>query len=354
MSNAAAGLPAEQSPPRAWWRRRLFIYPALVVGGMIGVMLAGCADMLLLMPSTHPIPTVGQARLSVPWERGEVEVWVTPARGSPRRTSPVNPPENPARPSAAALPDGAARATDAAPEPAPAAPMPVPNATRLESAPRPFVPEVDPIAFVLEFNGNAERAEGPPHTPFAVMARAPVEVWRVNFPGYGGSTGPARLRSIPPAALAVFDALHRKAAGRPIVIFGFSLGGTAALHVAAERPGLVAGVVLANTPPLRRLILQRHGWWNLYLLAIPVALSVPAELNALDTAPRVNCPVLAVSAMRDGIVPASYQALIRDALAGPVTKLELPDADHNDPPRGGDEDFIRDWIMERLGMTAGR
>jgi hypothetical protein len=40
--------------------------------------------------------------------------------------------------------------------------------------------------------------------------------------------------------------------------------------VAANRP--CAGLVLTNPPPLRNMILQRFGWWNLWLLATPVAL----------------------------------------------------------------------------------
>jgi pimeloyl-ACP methyl ester carboxylesterase len=66
-----------------------------------------------------------------------------------------------------------------------------------------------------------------------------VEVWGVNYPGFGGSTGPARLARIGPAALAAFDALKREARDRPVVVFGASMGTTAALHIAAHRRLLV-------------------------------------------------------------------------------------------------------------------
>ena len=51
-------------------------------------------------------------------------------------------------------------------------------------------------------------------------------------------------------------------------------------HVAANRP--VAAIVLQNPPPLRQLILGHYGWWNLWLIATPVALGVPSELDSLN------------------------------------------------------------------------
>src|SRR5262249_60391772 len=55
-----------------------------------------------------------------------------------------------------------------------------------------------------------------------------VEIWGMNYPGFGGSTGPARLARIGPAAVAAFDVLRREAAGAPIVAYGASIGATAA------------------------------------------------------------------------------------------------------------------------------
>ncbi|PYL16297.1 MAG: alpha/beta hydrolase, partial [Verrucomicrobia bacterium] len=58
----------------------------------------------------------------------------------------------------------------------------------------------------------------------------------MNYPGFGGSTGPARLKRIAPAALTAFDALRSETAESPIVIFGASIGATPALYIATQRP----------------------------------------------------------------------------------------------------------------------
>src|SRR5439155_12173538 len=125
----------------------------------------------------------------------------------------------------------------------------------------------------------AGRAEWHPVEESLDWGDKPVEVWAVNHPGFGGSTGPPRLSRFGPAALAAYDALAAEATGKPIFVSGMSLGSAMALHVAANRP--VAGLILRSPPPLRNLIMTRHGWWNLWILATPVALGVPAELDSL-------------------------------------------------------------------------
>jgi fermentation-respiration switch protein FrsA (DUF1100 family) len=92
-----------------------------------------------------------------------------------------------------------------------------------------------------------------------------------------------------------------------------------------------AGLVLSNPPPLRKLILQRHGWWNLWLLAAPVALSVPAELDTLANAKRVTAPAIFVLAGHDTIVPPKYQEQVFTAYAGPKQAIRVATIDHNDP-----------------------
>src|SRR5207237_4101087 len=89
-------------------------------------------------------------------------------------------------------------------------------------------------------------------------------------------------------ALAAFDALKRAAGDRPIVVFGASLGTTTALHIAAHRQ--VAGLILHNPPALRQMILRQFGWWNLWLLAGPLARKLPHDLDSIANAKVVRAP----------------------------------------------------------------
>jgi pimeloyl-ACP methyl ester carboxylesterase len=161
-----------------------------------------------------------------------------------------------------------------------------------------------------------------------------VEIWRVNYPGFGGSTGPARLSRIGPAALSAFDELKHHANGRPIVPFGTSIGATAALHLAASRPGRIDGVILQNPPPLREMILRQFGWWNLWLLAGPVALQMPRDLDSIINARTSRAPAIFLLAERDEVVAPRFHRLVVDAYAGEKRVIALRGAYHNDPIEG--------------------
>jgi uncharacterized protein len=155
----------------------------------------------------------------------------------------------------------------------------------------------------------------------------PVAVWGVNYPGFGGSAGSAKLKSIAPSALAAYDALAKHANGRPIFISGNSIGTTASLYVASHRP--VAGMVLRNPPPLRQLVLGNYGWWNLWLAAAPFALQIPSELDSLENASRVKSPAVFILSDGDTVVPPRFQKKVVDAYGGQKRVVNLSNANHN-------------------------
>src|SRR5688572_11015602 len=243
-------------------RRRRFALRALLVLlplYALVVTFGGCANRMLLHPSRHAIDAGDAVRLTFPHNGRAIEIW---------------------------------------------------------SARSPALAQnAEPRAFVLEFCGNATRAEEIAQFVAQRWQKHPVEVWVMNYPGFGGSEGRAELKTIAPSAMATYDELARRASGRPIFIEANSMGTVPALHVAAERP--VAGLVLQNPPPLRRLILGRYGWWNLWLAAGPIALQIPKELNSLDTGRRARAPAVFLTGDADSLVPPKYQQLVIDAYAGP-------------------------------------
>ena len=232
-------------------------------------------DHLILFPTRTPINAGGALRRTIPFENGQLEIWIAQSR--------------------------LARSKGTA------------------------------DVYVLRFYGNADRAERWPAEEAEMWNDRAVEVWGMNYPGFGGSTGPARLSRIGPAALAVFDELKRHAINRPIVPFGTSIGATAALHVAASRPAEIAGLILQNPPPLREMILRRFGWWNLWLLAGPVALQIPKDLDSIANAKAIQVPAIFLLAEKDEVVPPHYHKLVVEAYAGEKRVIQLPGAYHNDP-----------------------
>jgi uncharacterized protein len=200
--------------------------------------------------------------------------------------------------------------------------------------------------YVLRFYGNADRADRWVAAEAEMWNGRAVEVWGMNYPGFGGSTGPARLARLGPASLAAFDALKQVAGDRPIFVFGASLGTTTALHVAAHRQ--VAGLILHNPPALRQILLRQFGWWNLWLLAGPLAQKLPAALDSIANAKAVHAPAIFLLAEKDEVVAPKFQHLVVDAYAGEKRVIPLIGAGHNSPVEGAalaEFHHALDWLL---------
>jgi pimeloyl-ACP methyl ester carboxylesterase len=256
------------------------------------IFFAHLTDHLILFPTKAPIDTGGAVRKTLPFQNGELELWTAVSHQAKKQGR--------------------------------------------------------PDIYVLRFYGNADRADRWAADEAEEWNGRAVEIWGMNYPGFGGSTGPARLSRIGPAALTAFDELKRHAAGRPIVLFGASLGATAALHVAAHRP--VAGLILHNPPPLRQMILRQFGWWNLWLLAGPIALQIPRDLDGVANAKAIHAPAIFLLAEKDEIVAPRYHRLVVDAYAGEKRVISLRDAHHNTPIEdAGLADLFHalDWLLPK-------
>src|SRR6266446_10934362 len=202
------------------------------------------------------------------------------------------------------------------------------------------------VTYVLRFYGNADRAERWVAAEADEWNDRAVEIWGMNYPGFGSSTGPSRLSRIGPAALTAFDELQRHANSQPIVLYGASLGACAALHVAAQRPA--AGLILHNPPPLRQMILRQFGWWNLWLLAGPIALQIPRDLDNIANSKRAHAPAIFLLADEDEVVAPRFQKLVVDAYAGEKRVIALRGAHHNTPIEGAavaDLYQALDWLL---------
>jgi pimeloyl-ACP methyl ester carboxylesterase len=249
-------------------------------------------DHLILFPTTAPLDAHGAVRKVLPFQNGELELWTAKSRLARQNGQ----------------------------------------------------PEI----YVLRFYGNADRADRWVAAEAEAWNNRAVEIWGMNYPGFGCSTGPARLNRIAPAALTAFDALRSNAGERPTVLFGASIGSAPALYVAARRS--VAGLILHNPPALREIILRQFGWWNLWLLAGPVALQIPRDLDSIANGKSVHAPAIFLLAEQDEIVAPRYQRLVVDAYAGDKRVITLRGAHHNTPIEGaGLADLYNalDWLLPK-------
>jgi alpha-beta hydrolase superfamily lysophospholipase len=269
---------------------RRFVAIGVVYLGVI--FFARLPDRLILFPTTAPIDAHGAVRKTIPFHDGELELWTATSKLAQRKGS--------------------------------------------------------ADIYILRFYGNADRADRWVAAEAEMWNERAVEIWGMNYPGFGGSTGPARLSSVAPAALTAFDELQRHAPGRPAVLFGASLGTAAALHVAAHRS--VAGLILHNPPAMRQMILRQFGWWNLWLLAGPLALQIPRELDSVTNAKAIRAPAIFLLAEKDEVVAPRYHRLVVDAYSADKRVISLRGAYHNDPVEGAalaDLYRVLDWLLPK-------
>src|SRR5437016_12695267 len=128
--------------------RKTRIVLAIVAAYLILILFGHLPDHLILFPTKAPIDAGEAARKMVPFQNGELEVWTAVSRRAQQNG------------------------------------------------------RVD--TYVLRFYGNADRAERWVAAEAEEWNDRAVEIWGMNYPGFGGSTGPARLSRIGPAALTAF------------------------------------------------------------------------------------------------------------------------------------------------------
>jgi hypothetical protein len=104
------------------------------------IALAPLPDRLVLFPTTYRIDAGSAVRKAIPFRGGDLEVWTDR--------------------SAAAHQSGQSE------------------------------------VYVLRFYGNADRADRWVAADAGMWNERSVEVWGMNYPGFGGSTGPARLAKL--------------------------------------------------------------------------------------------------------------------------------------------------------------
>lgn len=187
--------------------------------------------------------------------------------------------------------------------------------------------QANPRAIVLRFYGNADRAER--WIDGEAQGLSGIEVWGVSYPGFGGSEGNASLKGVALAADTAAAAAFARAAGRPVIVFGTSMGTAAALRVAAEHP--VRGVFIHNPPALREMVRGELGWWNLWLLAGPVSWRIPRALDSIANARAAKADAVFALSGDDEIVPPKYQRLVEAVYSGEKRTIVMPGRRHNDP-----------------------
>lgn len=143
----------------------------------------------------------------------------------------------------------------------------------------------------------------------------------IEYPGYGLGAGQAGQEAILRNAVAAFDAVKELSGGKPVVVFGKSLGSGPATYVGQQRDP--AGLILHTPYPSLNAVAG-----GVFHHLIPVWLINRHPMPAEDWAPDVRCPVLALHGDADTLIPISLGK--REAQHfHHIDFITIPGADHN-------------------------
>jgi uncharacterized protein len=187
-----------------------------------------------------------------------------------------------------------------------------------------FVPATGPdLGFtVLVANGNGgNRAH---RASLAEELRAEgLDVLLFDYRGYGGNPGDPTEEGLALDVRAARDYLVERTPQDRLVYFGDSLGGALVAGLAVEHPP--AGLVFRS--PFTELADTAAEHYPF----LPVRLLLKDRLPVVEHVRRVRVPTVVVYGSADSIVPPEQSRAVAEAAAGPVTVVEIPGADHNDP-----------------------
>lgn len=200
---------------------------------------------------------------------------------------------------------------------------------------------------ILYFYGNAMCISAC-SDEFAIFRRLGVNVAIAEFIGYGLSTGKPSEAGVYETADTAYQYLLTRSDIDPkqIISAGWSLGATAAIHLASNRS--VGG--LATFSAFTRMKDMAHQ----ILPWFPTSLLVKYRFDNERAMALVKCPAFLAHGTIDGLVPYSMNARLIKAATCPVTVVPVEGSDHTDIFEVGGADLWQklSGFIERLHANA--
>jgi uncharacterized protein len=174
---------------------------------------------------------------------------------------------------------------------------------------------------VLIVHGNAGSAAGRAYFAVPIRAAAPLDVFVLEYPGYGARGGEPSMKNFLRAAEEAFVELPTNG---PVYLVAESLGTGVAAHLAKVFPNRVKGVVFFAPYNDLADVGQRQ------MPYVPVKLLMRDRFRPAEWLKDYAGPIHVVLAERDTIIPVRYGQKLFDSYAGPKSIEVIQGAGHND------------------------
>jgi fermentation-respiration switch protein FrsA (DUF1100 family) len=197
-----------------------------------------------------------------------------------------------------------------------------------------FIPRENAIATLLIFHGNGGNI-GDRVSWFEMLHALGVHVMAIDYRGYGLSEGEPFEEGLYRDARAAYQwwERQRRPGGEKLILFGESLGGAVAVHLAADVSP--SALIIQSTFTSAR---------DMAKTMFPIGLLQPFVNVHFDSAAAiagVMCPKLIIHGTDDSIVPFRLGKTLFELAPPPKEFYAVPGAGHNDLPWIGGAEYQR-------------
>ncbi len=169
------------------------------------------------------------------------------------------------------------------------------------------VPDSIRRGIVLYFHGNRENINR--YAPFAKnFTRNNYEVWMIDYPGYGKSTGKRKEKILYEDALTFYKMAMARVAADSIIIYGKSLGTGIAAQLASVRD---CKKLILETPYYSMDALAKH-----YFFIYPVGSMTKYGIPTYQYFDYINAPITIFHGTRDRVIPYKQAKKLATKKAG--------------------------------------
>ena len=195
---------------------------------------------------------------------------------------------------------------------------------------------------VLILYGNGSCAVNCAHYADDIQNVAALDVFILEYPGYGDRSGSPNQKSLTRAADGGLEMLPPN---KPIYLVGESLGSGVAAHLAGARPDKIAGAILLSPFDSLTDVAQYH------MPVFPVHLILMDRFPSGEDLRRYHGPVGMTVDGRDQVVPEKFGLRLFDSYHGPKWIWEFPQGGHieiREPPAKFWKEVVEFWRTNRL------